>query len=100
MAWRALNRFSESTHDGGERVLDVLGETPADVRSANRLADYWILRILGRDMSPAGRDEIASFIGAGTNPDLDLKLDGESTASVRLRAMVAVITMSPEFLRR
>jgi uncharacterized protein (DUF1800 family) len=100
MAWRALNRFSESTHDGGGLVLDVLGETPADVRSANDLADYWIPRILGREMSPAGRAEIVSFMGAGTNPDLDLKLDGESTASVRLRAMVAVITMSPEFLRR
>ena len=81
-------------------MLDVIGETPVDVRSANDLADYWIRRILGREMSPAGRAEIVSFMGAGTNPDLDLKLDGESSASVRVRAMVAVITMSPEFLRR
>lgn len=100
MSWRAMNRFSESTHDGGARVLDVIGETPDGVRSANQLADYWIERILGRPMSQAGREEIASFMGSGTNPDLPLVLDGESDASGRLRAVVALITMSPEFLRR
>jgi len=100
MSWRALNRFSESTHDGGGKVLDVIGETPDGVRSAAQLADYWIERVLGRPMSSEGREEIVSFMGSGTNPDLPLVLDGESDASGRLRAVVALITMAPEFLRR
>lgn len=100
MSWRALNRFSESRHDSNVLVLDVLGETPATARSANQLADYWIERILGRSIAAAGRDEIVTFMGAGTNPDLALKIDPDSGTHERLRAMVALITMSPEFLRR
>ena len=100
MSWRALNRFSESRHDNNALVLDVIGETPTSVRSANQLADYWINRILGRPMSAAGRDEIVTFMGAGTNPDLALKLDPDSGTHDRLRAMIALITMTPEFLRR
>jgi len=50
-------------------------------------------------MDPDDRQEIVDFMAQGVNPDFDLDFSDEDTTD-RLRSMVALIFMSPEFLWR
>ncbi|MEM7051909.1 MAG: DUF1800 domain-containing protein [Acidobacteriota bacterium] len=97
-AWRVCNWLTDVTDDGGVHRMNVVGETPAGVRSANALADYWINRILGRPMTAASRQEVVEFMAAGRNPDLDLPLDTSETTEDRLRSMIGLIVLAPDFL--
>lgn len=94
--WREANRMIEGWVDGV--TIDVFAQTPANVRSPNALADYWINRILGRSMHPAeNRAEIVEFLAQGRNPDFDLPQEEFTT---RLPRMVAILLMSPDFQLR
>ncbi|MEM9552722.1 MAG: DUF1800 domain-containing protein [Acidobacteriota bacterium] len=99
MGWRLVGWMIDFEDSQGDFYLPVVAATPAGVRTPNELADYWIDRILGRPMAPEARDEIVDFIGEGINPDFDLNLSDPDTAD-RLRAMVGLIMMSPDFLYR
>ncbi len=99
MTWRLCGWLIDFDDDAGNFYLDVVGQTPAGVRTANELADFWIDRILNRPMDAQDRDEIVQFMSQGINPDFDLDLADEDTAD-RLRSMVGVILMSPDFLWR
>ncbi len=98
-AWRLCNWLIDFDDAGGTYYLDVVGQTPVTARSANELADFWIDRILQRPMRAEDRQEIVQFMAQGVNPDFDLNLGDEDTAE-RLRAMVGLILMSPDFLWR
>jgi 3-hydroxyacyl-CoA dehydrogenase len=50
--------------------------------------------------SAVERFEITDFMAHGHNPDHDLPVDGDRDTRERLRAMVALIFMSPSFLWR
>jgi uncharacterized protein (DUF1800 family) len=97
MRWRMFNWLVDVTDDAGNYRLDILGQTPEDVRSPNALADLWITRILGRTMDAADRQRIVEFMAQGRNPDYDLPLDTDVYVQARLRAMIGLILMSPEF---
>ena len=99
MSWRLCGWLVDFEKSSGIYYLNILGQTPASVRSANELADFWIGRILKRPMSAEDREEIVQFMAQGFNPDLDLNLNDEDTAD-RLRSMVGLILMSPDFLWR
>ncbi|MCP3956298.1 MAG: DUF1800 domain-containing protein [bacterium] len=99
MSWRLCNWLIDFDDDSGNWYLDVLGQTPGGVRTPNELADFWIDRILQRPMGTEDRDEIVQFIAQGFNPDFDLDLNDDDTAD-RVRAMVGLILMSPDFLWR
>ena len=79
--------------------MNVLGQTPSNVRSANALADYWIDRVLNRPMAAADRTHVVQFMAQGVNPDFDLNW-GDEDIRDRVRSMVALILMSPDFLWR
>jgi len=98
-SWRLSNSLIEFTDDFDNYYLDVVAQTPGTVRSANELVDAWSDRILGRPMPPAEREEVVQFMAQGFNPDFDLDLNDEATQE-RLRSMVGLIFMSPEFLWR
>ncbi len=97
--WRLCNWLIDFDDSNDNFYLDVLGQTPAGVRASNELADFWIDRILNRPMSGVDRTEIVEFMAQGLNPDFDLNLDDGPTRS-RLRAMVGLLLMSPDFLWR
>ena len=100
MSWRLCAWLpTEFRTDAGQFFIDVLGQTPTSVRSANQLADFWINRILARPMEPDDRDEIVKFMAQGRNADYSLNL-GDHDTRERLQSMVALIFMSPEFLWR
>ena len=99
MSWRLCGWLIEFTDDFDGYYLDVVGQTPGIVRSANALADFWIPRILGRSMETEDREQVVQFMAQGINPDFDLNLDDEKTRE-RLRSMVGLLFMSPDFLWR
>ncbi|MEM9594013.1 MAG: DUF1800 domain-containing protein [Acidobacteriota bacterium] len=99
MSWRLCGWLIDFDDSNDNFYLDILGQTPPGVRSANALADFWIPRILGRQMAAEDREEIVQFMAQGINPDFDLNFDDEDTAD-RVRSMVGLILMSPDFLWR
>lgn len=100
-SWRVCNWFSDmDIDDQGTKLYDVMAQTPVGVRSASALADYWIDRILSRPMHEADRAEIVAFMAQGRNPNFDLPLDTDDDAQDRLRTMVGLLTLTPDFLSR
>lgn len=99
MRWRMVNWLLE-VKDGEVFRTDVLSQTPAEVRSPVALADFWINRLLGHAMSTEGWEEVVDFMAQGRNPEFDLPLDGDTAVQERLRSMVGLILMSPEFQLR
>ena len=97
--WRICGWLIDFQDDNDNHYLDVVAQTPPAVRSANALADFWIDRILHRSMAGADRDQIVQFMAQGLNPDFDLDLGDENTRD-RLRSMVGLLLMSPDFLWR
>ena len=97
--WRLVNWLIDREDNGIHRAA-IVNQTPSAVRSATALADYWILRILGRPMPPAGRSEVIDFMAQGHNPDLGLPVTTDDGTQERLRSMVGLICMSPTFLWR
>jgi len=100
MTWRLMNWLIDVRNDSDIHRLNVLGQTPSEVKTANQIADFWINRILGRSMPAAERHEIVEFMAQGHNPDFDLPLDSDEDTQDRLRSMVGLIFMSPSFLWR
>ncbi len=98
-SWRMFNWLVDE-EDEGQYFLDILGSTPASLRTAPQLADYWIERLLGRPMSTSDRREIVDFMAQGRGPEIDLRWDVNERVQERLRSMVALIAMSPEFFWR
>lgn len=98
--WRTVNWLIEAQDAGGTWRLDVLAQTPPGVRSATELADFWIDRVYGRALPAADRQEVIEMMAQGHNPDLDLPLDTDESTRDRLRAMVGLLFMAPEFLWR
>ncbi len=95
--WRTVNWLIDSRDGANQFRLNLLAATPASARSANELADFWIDRVFGRPLPAAERQEIVDFMAQGHNPDFDLPLAADSDTQDRLRSMVGLLFMSPEF---
>jgi hypothetical protein len=100
MTWRLCAAMVDWENGSGSHLLRIPESTPSHIRSATGMADYWIQRVLSRSMSSAERQAVIDFMAAGFNPDLDLPVDSDPDTADRLRAMVALILMSPSFLWR
>jgi uncharacterized protein (DUF1800 family) len=97
--WRLVNWIIDA-EDSDVYWADVVAQTPASIRNATALADFWIHRIFGQTIPPIERSEIIDFMAQGHNPDLDLPLDTDDDTQDRLRSMVGLICMTPSFLWR
>ncbi len=105
--WRTVNWLIEGDEDGADVVFNIVNRTltalPAGSRSATQVADFWIWRLLGRAMPAADREQCIEYLSQGFNPDLDLPLDSNDWPYYwhdRLRGLIGLIYMSPEFLWR
>ncbi|NWF65298.1 MAG: DUF1800 domain-containing protein [Chloroflexi bacterium] len=79
----------------GYRIFsDVFAQTPAEIRSASALADYWIQRILNQTLPEASRDAVVAVMAQEHGWDETLP---EEHVQYVLPAMIEVILMSPEF---
>ncbi len=100
LSWKLTNWLIDVEDPSGNYRLDAFAQTPAGVRSASALADFWIDRVLGRPMSAVDRQEVVDLMAQGVNPDFDLPLDTESELRDRLQTMVGLLFVSPDFLWR
>ena len=80
--------------------FDIVGQTPNGVRSAEELVSFWTQRILGQLASATDMQALVGFMAQGHNPTFDLPLDSDEDTQERLRALIALIFMSPSFLWR
>lgn len=72
----------------------------ASVLFAAALADWWIAKVYGRPMPASFRDEIVAFMAQGRGSTVPLPVATDSDTEHRLRAMVGLLFIAPEFLRR
>jgi uncharacterized protein (DUF1800 family) len=110
--WRLGSWLIDQDIDGASATddfrLDVLGQTYAAFpaiphqASSEQLVDFWIGRVFGRALETAQREELVDFMAQGNSPTQALLLDGTSSTAIavraRLRALVGLIFMTPEFL--
>ncbi|MBV6451465.1 MAG: hypothetical protein MHPDNHAH_02203 [Anaerolineales bacterium] len=96
--WNFAVGISQNWMDDEEqqRVIrtDVVAQTPADLRTAASLADFWIPRLLNRPMSDADRAAVIAVMAQEYGPQDELDQDHINYV---LPAMVEVILMSPDF---
>lgn len=96
--WRLLNWLVAAT-DASDRPLLQVVPTGVPPTSA-ALADWWIQRIFGRAMDADFRREIVAFLAQGRGEHIPLPVSTDEATEQRLRAMVGVLLMSPQFLWR
>ncbi len=96
--WNLAVGFTENWMDdentGYKIRSDVFAQTPAEIRSASSLADYWIQRILNQTLPEESRNAVVAVMAQEYGWDETLP---EDHVGYVLPAMVEVILMSPEF---
>ena len=96
--WNFAVGITENWQDDdeqGRRIrTDVYSQTPAEIRTAEGLADFWIPRILNRPMSESDRTAVIGVMKQEYGPQDTLPDDHVQYV---LPAMVEVILMSPDF---
>lgn len=110
MAWKLLNWISE-TSDNTIPMAPILAITRSGVSNwtANNLVDFWCQRILGHLPTAARRQTLVGFMAQNGDPATYVITDTDAWAASdpkrhynqqRLRSLVALILMSPEFMSR
>jgi hypothetical protein len=110
MTWKLINWLTEA-NDASVPLSPILATTRANVASwtANNLVDFWSVRLLGYALPTARRQVLVNFMAQNGNPASDVIADTDAWAASdlkrhynqqRLRSMVSLILLSPEFLSR
>ena len=110
MTWKLLNWLTE-TSDGTEPLSPILATSRANVAqwTANNLVDFWSTRVLGYALPAARRQVLVNFMAQNGNPATDVIADNDNWSGndlkrhynhQRLRSMVSLILLTPEFLSR
>jgi uncharacterized protein (DUF1800 family) len=110
MTWKLLNWISETNDNGTPTMAPILATTRANVSSwtANNLVDFWCQRILGYIPNVARKQVFVSFMAQnGTATEAIADADNWAASNPkahynqqRLRSLVALILLSPEFITR
>lgn len=116
--WRLLSRLPELRQlDSDDFLMQIHSLTVAGIpvaeRSAARLVDFWLQRLIGRAVDATRRTALINFLRQNAAPDARLDIehgypDGQWSGGnlsahytpPRLRATVAMIMMLPEFHQR
>lgn len=101
--WNLVNGLVESRDGSDAFRMPILADTPAGPLSAESLVDVWLPRLFGRPVPAAMRNELVEFAAQGFNPTFELPLDTNEWPHYwqdRVRALVGLAFMSPEFLWR
>ncbi len=97
--WRLLLWLC-AAEQNGLYYMRIVENTPATLRSATQLADHWIGRVFGHAARPEIREQAILFLSEGRDPALPLPIDDDVDARNRLRSMVSLLLLTPEFLIR
>ena len=110
MTWKLLNWMTE-TRDAEVALSPILATTRSGVSSwtANNLVSFWCQRILGYQPGASRKLVLARFLAQNGDPATYVIADTDTWSASdlkkhynhqRLRSMVSLILMSPEFLSR
>lgn len=110
MTWKLLNWLTE-TSDADVPLSPILATTRSGVASwtANNLVTFWCQRILGYQPEAARKQTLVGFMAQNGDPNSYVILDNDVWQQSdlkrhynhqRLRSLVSLILMSPEFLSR
>jgi uncharacterized protein (DUF1800 family) len=110
MTWKLLSWITEANDNGTPTIAPIVATTRTSVSSwtANNLVDFWCQRILGYIPAASRKQVLVAFMaqnGTATEviADTDTWAAGNPKAHYnhqRLRSLVALILMSPEFTTR
>ena len=111
--WKMLSWLTETvdTDAALTPLLPILAQSRANVASwtANNLVDYWCQRMLGYLPIAARRQVLVAFLAQNGDPATYVITDTDTSATTdlkrhynlqRLRSMVSMILISPEFMSR
>ena len=112
-SWKMLSWLTEAqdTDAALTPLLPILAQSRANVASwtANNLVNYWCQRILGYQPIASRRQVLVSFLAQNGDPATYVITDTDSSATTdlkrhynhqRIRSLVSMILMSPEFMSR
>jgi uncharacterized protein (DUF1800 family) len=110
MSWKLLNWITE-TSENSVPMAPILATTRTGVSNwtANNLVDFWCQRILGHLPTAARRQTLVGFMAQNGDPATYVITDTDAWAASdpkrhynqqRLRSLVSLILMSPEFMSR
>lgn len=97
MRWRLINWLIGRTDADDNYYIDIFGDTPDHIRSARQLSNHWAAYMTGYTINATTRRNMRDFMAQGINFDLPLDLDNDPALQQRLRGMVALGLMSPDF---
>lgn len=114
MSWKTLNWLTETDNAAGNgKLLPILETSRAGVPVAQwtsrRLVDFWCQRILGYRPASARYNALLAFMAQNGDIDGYVIVDNDIWAQgdlkrhynhQRLRSMVSLVLMTPEFLSR
>lgn len=110
MTWKLLNWLTE-TNDGEVPLSPIVAATRSGVASwtANNLVTFWCNRILGYQPEASRKQTLVNFMAQNGDPASYVILDNDVWQQSdlkrhynhqRLRSLVSLILMSPEFMSR
>ncbi len=112
MTWKLLNWMTE-TSDAGVPLSPIIATTrsglPTSSWTAENLVNFWCNRLLGYQPEAARRQVLVKFMAQNGNAATTVISDTDAWAAndlknhynhQRLRSMVSLILMSPEFMSR
>lgn len=110
MSWKLLNWITE-TSDNSVPMAPILATTRSGVSNwtANNLVDFWCQRILGYLPTAVRRQTLVAFMAQNGDPATYVITDTDTWAASdpkrhynqqRLRSLVSLILMTPEFMSR
>ncbi len=110
MTWKLLNWLTESK-EGEVPLSPILAVTRSSVSSwtAGNLVDFWCHRVLGYLPSAERRQVLVAFMAQNGDPNTYVIADNDAWQAgdlkrhynhQRLRSMVSLVLLSPEFLSR
>jgi uncharacterized protein (DUF1800 family) len=116
MTWKVLNWLTESEADGSPSLailqiaLNSLGGPSLPTATASNLVTFFSNRVLGYQLDPQRKAVLVDFMAQNGDPDsfeIDLNSDSWSAGDLknhynqqRLRSMVSMLLMTPEFFSR
>jgi hypothetical protein len=94
-SWRLINLVA-GLDEAPYRICDPVGATPAELRTAEELADSWLERVLRRPPDASTRQAITDFMAQGAAADTPLNRFNPSVHT-RIQAMAGLIALLPQF---
>jgi uncharacterized protein (DUF1800 family) len=80
----------------GAASFDLVAKMPNANLSSRQIVDFWVGRLLGRDIVESSRERLLEFLADGSDPD-QVPTEDAADLTERVQNLVALIAMMPEY---